>query len=60
MPNMENRKKERKKKKKSLTVNDFFFFFGQKWSELAQQVKTVLKEYPKLRLTQGRKVTRGS
>jgi hypothetical protein len=60
MPNMENRKKERKKKKKkSLTVNDFFFFW-QKWSELAQQVKTVLKEYPKLRLTQGRKVTTGS
>jgi len=28
----------------------------KKWSELAQQVKTVLKEYPKLRLTQGRKV----
>ncbi|KAK8672989.1 hypothetical protein V6N13_111345 [Hibiscus sabdariffa] len=28
----------------------------KKWSELAQQVKSVLKEYPKLRLTQGRKV----
>ncbi|KAF5960526.1 hypothetical protein HYC85_001735 [Camellia sinensis] len=28
----------------------------QKWSELAQLVKSVLKEYPKLRLTQGRKV----
>ncbi|KAH1113666.1 hypothetical protein J1N35_007044 [Gossypium stocksii] len=28
----------------------------QKWSELAQQVKSVLKDYPKLRLTQGRKV----
>ncbi|CAA2945365.1 probable trehalose-phosphate phosphatase J [Olea europaea subsp. europaea] len=28
----------------------------KKWSELAQQVRTVLKEYPKLRLTQGRKV----
>ncbi|KAH1233725.1 putative trehalose-phosphate phosphatase H [Glycine max] len=27
-----------------------------KWSELARQVKSVLKEYPKLRLTQGRKV----
>ncbi|KAL5163980.1 putative trehalose-phosphate phosphatase J [Glycine soja] len=28
----------------------------KKWSELARQVKSVLKEYPKLRLTQGRKV----
>ncbi|XVF61662.1 hypothetical protein PTKIN_Ptkin08bG0148500 [Pterospermum kingtungense] len=28
----------------------------RKWSELAQQVRSVLKEYPKLRLTQGRKV----
>jgi trehalose 6-phosphate phosphatase len=28
----------------------------QKWSGLAQVVKSVLKEYPKLRLTQGRKV----
>jgi hypothetical protein len=28
----------------------------QKWSELALQVKSVLKEYPKLRLSQGRKV----
>ncbi|KAK4773000.1 hypothetical protein SAY87_028019 [Trapa incisa] len=28
----------------------------KKWSELAQQVRSVLKEYPKLRLTQGRKV----
>ncbi|KAG4121688.1 hypothetical protein ERO13_D11G222900v2 [Gossypium hirsutum] len=28
----------------------------KKWSELAQQVNSVLKEYPKLRLTQGRKV----
>ncbi|XP_054822038.1 probable trehalose-phosphate phosphatase J isoform X2 [Prosopis cineraria] len=28
----------------------------KKWSELAHQVKSVLKEYPKLRLTQGRKV----
>ncbi|KAL2521613.1 putative trehalose-phosphate phosphatase J [Forsythia ovata] len=28
----------------------------KKWVELAQQVRTVLKEYPKLRLTQGRKV----
>ncbi|XP_038994941.1 probable trehalose-phosphate phosphatase J [Hibiscus syriacus] len=28
----------------------------KKWSELAQQVKSVLKDYPKLRLTQGRKV----
>ncbi|CAK9174934.1 unnamed protein product [Ilex paraguariensis] len=27
-----------------------------KWSELAQQVRSVLKEYPKLRMTQGRKV----
>nr|GMC93251.1 probable trehalose-phosphate phosphatase J [Ipomoea batatas] len=27
-----------------------------KWGELAQQVRSVLKEYPKLRLTQGRKV----
>ncbi|XP_052190172.1 probable trehalose-phosphate phosphatase H [Diospyros lotus] len=26
------------------------------WSDLAQQVRSVLKEYPKLRLTQGRKV----
>ncbi|KAG9141856.1 hypothetical protein Leryth_013972 [Lithospermum erythrorhizon] len=28
----------------------------KKWSELAQQVKSVMKEYPQLRLTQGRKV----
>ncbi|XP_022774946.1 probable trehalose-phosphate phosphatase J isoform X2 [Durio zibethinus] len=28
----------------------------KKWSELAQQVRSVLKKYPKLRLTQGRKV----
>ncbi|XP_057431241.1 probable trehalose-phosphate phosphatase J isoform X2 [Lotus japonicus] len=28
----------------------------QKWSELAYQVKSVIKNYPKLRLTQGRKV----
>ncbi|XP_022844218.1 probable trehalose-phosphate phosphatase J isoform X1 [Olea europaea var. sylvestris] len=28
----------------------------KKWTELAQQVRTVLKEYPKLRLTLGRKV----
>ncbi|XVF15159.1 hypothetical protein REPUB_Repub09cG0126100 [Reevesia pubescens] len=28
----------------------------KKWSELAQQVRSVLKEYPELRLTQGRKV----
>ncbi|KAI9116918.1 hypothetical protein K1719_011917 [Acacia pycnantha] len=28
----------------------------KKWSELANQVRSVLKEYPKLRLTQGRKV----
>ncbi|XP_039053409.1 probable trehalose-phosphate phosphatase J isoform X2 [Hibiscus syriacus] len=28
----------------------------KKWSELAQKVKSVLKDYPKLRLTQGRKV----
>ncbi|KAK6923440.1 Trehalose-phosphatase [Dillenia turbinata] len=28
----------------------------KKWSELAQQVRSVLKGYPKLRLTQGRKV----
>ncbi|KAK4366762.1 hypothetical protein RND71_014642 [Anisodus tanguticus] len=28
----------------------------KKWDELAQQVRSVLKEYPKLRLTQGRKV----
>ncbi|GMI67955.1 trehalose-6-phosphate phosphatase I [Hibiscus trionum] len=28
----------------------------KKWSELAHQVKSVLKDYPKLRLTQGRKV----
>ncbi|POO02839.1 Trehalose-phosphatase [Trema orientale] len=28
----------------------------KKWNEVAQQVKSVLKEYPKLRLTQGRKV----
>ncbi|XP_071724319.1 probable trehalose-phosphate phosphatase J [Rutidosis leptorrhynchoides] len=27
-----------------------------KWSELAKQVKSVLQEYPKLRLSQGRKV----
>lgn len=27
-----------------------------KWGELAKQVKSVLKEYPKLRLSQGRKV----
>ncbi|XP_072978712.1 probable trehalose-phosphate phosphatase 6 [Typha angustifolia] len=28
----------------------------KRWSNLADQVKSVLKEYPKLRLTQGRKV----
>ncbi|KAG5529430.1 hypothetical protein RHGRI_029976 [Rhododendron griersonianum] len=28
----------------------------KRWGELAQQVRSVLKEYPKLRLTQGRKV----
>lgn len=28
----------------------------KKWSELAHEVRSVLKEYPKLRLTQGRKV----
>ncbi|KAA3461969.1 putative trehalose-phosphate phosphatase J [Gossypium australe] len=28
----------------------------KKWIELAQQVRSALKEYPKLRLTQGRKV----
>ncbi|KGN48762.1 probable trehalose-phosphate phosphatase J [Cucumis sativus] len=28
----------------------------KKWSELAQQVKSVLKDFPQLRLTQGRKV----
>ncbi|XP_054807086.1 probable trehalose-phosphate phosphatase J isoform X2 [Prosopis cineraria] len=28
----------------------------KKWSQLANQVRSVLKEYPKLRLTQGRKV----
>ncbi|XP_044470397.1 probable trehalose-phosphate phosphatase J [Mangifera indica] len=28
----------------------------KKWNELAQQVRSVLKEYPKLRLSQGRKV----
>ncbi|PON55014.1 Trehalose-phosphatase [Parasponia andersonii] len=28
----------------------------KEWNEVAQQVKSVLKEYPKLRLTQGRKV----
>ncbi|XP_062098927.1 probable trehalose-phosphate phosphatase J [Humulus lupulus] len=28
----------------------------KKWTEVAQQVKSVLKEYPKLRLTHGRKV----
>ncbi|XP_057501725.1 probable trehalose-phosphate phosphatase J [Actinidia eriantha] len=28
----------------------------KKWSELALQVRSVLKDYPKLRLTQGRKV----
>ncbi|KAF9623913.1 hypothetical protein IFM89_006383 [Coptis chinensis] len=28
----------------------------QSWTTLAEQVRTVLKEYPKLRLTPGRKV----
>ncbi|KAF8012207.1 hypothetical protein BT93_I0364 [Corymbia citriodora subsp. variegata] len=28
----------------------------KEWTELAQQVRSVIKEYPKLRLTQGRKV----
>ncbi|CAK9174941.1 unnamed protein product [Ilex paraguariensis] len=28
----------------------------KKWTELAQQVRSVVKEYPKLRMTQGRKV----
>jgi trehalose 6-phosphate phosphatase len=29
---------------------------GQKWAALAEQVRSVLREYPRLRLTQGRKV----
>ena len=33
---------------------------AQKWSELAQQVRSVLKKYPKLRLSQGRKVGHAS
>ncbi|KAL3514099.1 hypothetical protein ACH5RR_026816 [Cinchona calisaya] len=28
----------------------------KRWAELAEQVKTVIKDYPKLKLTQGRKV----
>lgn len=34
----------------------FSFSLYQLWDDLAEKVKSVLKEYPKLRLTQGRKV----
>lgn len=34
----------------------FFFSFGQRWAALAEQVRLVLSAYPKLKLTQGRKV----
>jgi hypothetical protein len=37
-------------------VINFWQIFYQKWGTLADQVKSVLSEYPKLRLTQGRKV----
>ena len=41
------------------TKNDvIMIMMVQKWSELAHEVRSVLKEYPKLRLTQGRKVNR--
>jgi hypothetical protein len=30
--------------------------FLQRWNALAEQVKAVIKDYPKLKLTQGRKV----
>jgi len=33
-----------------------FFSFGQRWAALAEQVRLVLSAYPKLKLTQGRKV----
>ena len=33
-----------------------FIFIFQSWAALAEQVRLVLNEYPKLRLTQGRKV----
>jgi hypothetical protein len=31
--------------------------FLQSWSPLAEQVKVVLRDYPDLKLTEGRKVT---
>jgi len=34
--------------------------FLQRWNALAEQVKAVIKDYPKLKLTQGRKVTPSS
>ncbi|KAJ6413592.1 hypothetical protein OIU84_006398 [Salix udensis] len=36
--------------------SEFLPMIDEKWSGLAQVVKSVLKEYPKLRLTRGRKV----
>lgn len=40
----------------NLELTEIFFWYGQRWGLLAEQVRSVLKEYPKLRLTQGRKV----
>ncbi|CAI9282311.1 unnamed protein product [Lactuca saligna] len=37
-------------------ASEFLPMIDEKWSELAAQVRSVLKDYPKLRLSQGRKV----
>jgi trehalose 6-phosphate phosphatase len=39
-----------------LKVPFFLLFPFQYWSDLADKVKSVVKEYPMLRITQGRKV----
>jgi hypothetical protein len=41
---------------KLLVINHLPSRFLQRWSALAEQVKAVIKDYPKLKLTQGRKV----
>nr|GMC66351.1 probable trehalose-phosphate phosphatase J [Ipomoea batatas] len=37
-------------------ASEFLPMINEKWGELAQEVRSVLKQYPKLRLSQGRKV----
>lgn len=39
-----------------LNKTNNLFINRQNWSDLAHQVRSVMKDYPKLRLTQGRKV----